>query len=83
MDRHDRKQLAERPVIEKRLEDGKIADVLVAERGFELLHFLGHEAQSAMHVDDLLRQLPVNAFRSSLSIRDRADRDRTSAALPP
>ena len=62
MDRHDRKELAERPVIEQRLEDGKVADVLIAQRGLEFLHFLGHEAQAAMHVDDLLRELPINGF---------------------
>ena len=59
MDRHDREQLAERPVIEQRLEDGEIADVLIAERRLELLHFLRHIAQAAMHVHDLLRELPV------------------------
>ena len=83
MDRHDREKLPERPVIEQRLEDGKVADVLIAQRDFEFLHFIGHIAQAAMHVDDLLRELPVNACRSSLSIRDRAGRDRTFAALPP
>ena len=59
MDRHDREKLPERPMIEERLEDGEVADVLIAERRLELLHFFRHEPQSAMHVDDLLRQLPV------------------------
>ena len=30
MDRHDREKLAERPMIEERLKDGEVADVLVA-----------------------------------------------------
>jgi hypothetical protein len=30
MDWHDRKKLAERPVIEERLENGKVANVLIA-----------------------------------------------------
>ena len=60
MNRHDRKQLAERPVIEQRLENREIADVLVAEGRFELLDFLGNETQAAMHVHDLLRELPVD-----------------------
>ena len=62
MDRHDRKELAERPVIEERLEDGEIADVLIAQRGLEFLHFFRHKAQTAMHVHDLLRELPVNGL---------------------
>src|SRR5437016_11536236 len=40
MDGHDWKKLTERPMIEKRLKNGKIADVLVAERSLELLHFI-------------------------------------------
>ena len=60
MDRHDRKQLAECPMIEQRLEHGEIADVLIAERRFQLLHFVRHITQAAMHVDDLVRDLPVN-----------------------
>jgi len=35
MDRHNGKQLAERPVIEQRLENGKIADVLIAQPRFK------------------------------------------------
>ena len=30
MDRHDREKLAERPMIEERLENGEVADVLIA-----------------------------------------------------
>ena len=47
-------------MIEQRLEHGKIADVLIAQRCFEVLHFVGHVTQAAMHVHDLMRDLPVN-----------------------
>ena len=56
------KSWPERPVIEKRLKDGEIADVLVAERGLELLYFIGNKPQAAVHSDDLRSQLPVNGL---------------------
>src|SRR5205807_5894494 len=59
MNRHDWKKLAERPVIEERLEDGKITDVLIAERSLELFDFFRNITQSAVHVHDLLRELPI------------------------
>src|SRR5207248_5562036 len=62
MDRHNGKKLTERPVIEQRLENGKIADVLIPQRDFKLFYFLRHKAQTAMHVHDLLRKLPVNGL---------------------
>src|SRR5256714_8982622 len=62
MDRHNRKKLAERPVVEQRLENGKIANVLIPQRDLKLLYFLRHKAQTAMHVHDLLRKLPVNGL---------------------
>ena len=46
MDRHDREELAERPVIEQRLEDGEVAEVLIAERRLEFLHFFRHVASA-------------------------------------
>jgi hypothetical protein len=58
-DRHDGKQLAERPVIEQRLEDGKIAEVLVAEAVFELADFLRHVGLAFETFDDLAADLPV------------------------
>jgi len=60
MNRHDRKQLTERPMIEQRLENREIANVLIAQRGFELLDFLRNKTQAAMHIHDLLRELPIN-----------------------
>ena len=47
-------------MIEQRLEDGEIADVLVTQSSFELLDLFGNEPQTAMHVHDLLRELPIN-----------------------
>ena len=60
VDRHDREQLPERPMIEERLEHREIADVLIAERRLELFHFLWNEAQTFVHGHDLLGQLPVD-----------------------
>ena len=60
MDRHDWKQLTERPVVEQGLENREIADVLVTQCRFELLDFFRNETQAAMHVHDLLCQLPID-----------------------
>src|SRR6266516_1804725 len=60
MNGQDGEELAERPVIEYRLEHRKIADVLIAQRRFELLHLIGHVTNAAMHIDDLMRDLPIN-----------------------
>src|SRR6516225_8442498 len=60
MDRHDREELSQSPMIEQRLEHVEIADVLSAERRFQLLHFVRHITQAAMHVNDLMSNLPVN-----------------------
>ena len=59
MDRHDGKELAERPMVEKRLKDREIANVLIAEGGLELFHFVGHVAKPAMHADNLSGKLPI------------------------
>src|SRR5438552_11201871 len=47
-------------MIEQGLEHGKSADVLVAQRRFQLLHFVRHITQPAVHGNDLMRDLPVN-----------------------
>src|SRR5206468_2819120 len=59
MDWHDWKKLTERPVIEERLEDGKVADVLITQRCLQVFHFLGYKLQPAVHVRDLLGELPI------------------------
>ncbi len=64
MDRHDRKELAERPVVEKRLEDGKIAEELIAESDFHFLHFLGNVAHATEHLDDLSGDLPIDGLNT-------------------
>src|SRR3989441_1129509 len=61
-DRHDRKQLAERPVVEQRLEHGKVAEVLVAEAVFELADFFGNVGLAAETFDDFLADFPVEMF---------------------
>src|SRR5262249_16455271 len=60
MNWHDGKELAKGPMIEQRLKDGKVADILVAQRSLELLHFVRNEPQAPVHGDDLGSQLPVN-----------------------
>src|SRR5437660_5856488 len=62
MNWHDGKELAERPMIEERLKDGEVTDVLIAQRSFELLYLVRDKSQTAMHADDLGGQLPVNAI---------------------
>ena len=46
MDGHDWEELAERPVIEEALEDGEIADILIAEGGFEFFDFVWEEGHA-------------------------------------
>src|SRR5438034_8686897 len=60
MDGHDREKLPERPMIEQRLEHREVANVLIGQGDFEVLHLVRHITQAAMHVDDLMRDLPVN-----------------------
>ena len=61
-DGHDGKQLAQRPVIQQRLEHGEIAEVLVAEAVFELADFLRHIRLAAIALNDLLADFPVQVF---------------------
>ena len=41
VDRHDRKEVADRPVVEQRLEDREVAEILVGELGLERLELFG------------------------------------------
>ena len=59
LDRHDREKLAERPMVEQRLENGKIAEVLVTEGIFELLDILGNKLLSLETGDDIAADLPI------------------------
>ena len=62
MQGHDRKKLSQRPVVEEGLEDGKIAEHLVAEGNLEVLHFLRHVTHIAEKLDHLGRDAPVDSF---------------------
>ena len=61
-DRHDGEQLVERPVVEQRLEDGEIAEVLVAEAVFELADFLRHVGLAFEALDHGAADLPVEVL---------------------
>ena len=62
VDGHNRKQLAQGPVVEQRLKDGEIAKVLVAEAVFELANFIGNVSLAGEALDDLEADLPVKVF---------------------
>ena len=61
-DRHDREKLPERPMIEQRLENGKIAKILIAEAVFELADFLGDIAWPVKALDHFLADFPIKRF---------------------
>src|ERR1017187_805113 len=58
-DRHDGKQLAERPMIEQRLEDREIAEKLIGKAVFKLADFFGHISLPAITLRDLAADFPV------------------------
>src|ERR1022692_4190165 len=58
-DRHDREQLAERPMIEQRLEHREIAEVLVAEAVLELADFFRDVSLAFEALDDLATDVPI------------------------
>ena len=58
----DGEKLLERPVIEKRLEDREIADVLVGEELVEIVEFLGLIAGFLAFFGDLFADLPKQGF---------------------
>ena len=55
-------ELFERPVVEERLEDGEVADVLVGEEFFELAELLGLVTGFRSLLVDLRADLPEEAF---------------------
>jgi len=65
--RHDGKQLVQRPMIQQRLEDGKIAEILVAEAVFELANFLRRVGLAFVTFHHLAADLPVKVLDSSPS----------------
>ena len=58
-DRHDGKQLAERPMIQQRLEHGEVAKILVAEAVLQFANFLGDISLAAEAGHDVPADLPV------------------------
>ncbi|MEY5016664.1 MAG: hypothetical protein RIS92_3022 [Verrucomicrobiota bacterium] len=68
IDGHDWEELPERPVIEKRLEHGEVADVLVAEGHFEFLHFVGDELHPFAEFDDAVGDFPKHLFDAGFAI---------------
>ena len=65
-DGHDGKQLAQRPMIQQRLEHGKIAEILVAERVFELADFLRDIGLAFETFDDFAADFPIKIFDARL-----------------
>lgn len=63
---HDRKQLAERPVVEEGLKDGEVAKVLVAEAVFELANLLRDVGLAVKTLHDFEADLPVELFELGL-----------------
>ncbi len=53
VNRHDRKQLIDRPAVRQRLEHGEIAEVRVAQQAIELRQFLRHIIHGVHHPADL------------------------------
>src|SRR5216684_1863674 len=70
VDRHDGEELAESPMIEQRLEDGEVADVLIGELDLEVPQILGHFLGIHLLHDglQLLRDLPEELLDSRLRV---------------
>ena len=66
MDRHDGEELAECPVVEEGLENGKVAEVLVADGNFDFADFLGDVFGIAEKLHDVCGDLPIDGFDASL-----------------
>ena len=62
VERGDGEELFECPVIQQRLEDGEIADVLVGEELVEIVELFGLVAGIAAFFGDLLADLPIDRF---------------------
>ena len=58
VDRRDGEKLAQRPVIEQRLEDGEIAEELVAERILQVVDFVRHRLRADVKAHHALGDLP-------------------------
>ena len=56
-------------MVEQRLEDGEVADVLIAQRDLEFLHFIRDVFHPCAELDDLLRDLPVDRLDLRLALQ--------------
>ena len=66
MDRHDGEELAECPVVEEGLENGEVAEVLVADGDFDFADFLGDVFGVAEKLHDICGDLPIDGLDASL-----------------
>jgi len=66
VDRRDGEKLAQRPMIEQRLEDGKIAEELVAERILQVVDFLRGRFRAEVMAHDAFGDLPKKRFHLRL-----------------
>ena len=66
VDGHNGEELAERPVVEEGLEDGEVAEVLVADGDFDFPDFFGDVFGVAEKLDDVCGDLPVDGFDAGL-----------------
>jgi hypothetical protein len=75
MDRHDREERAERPVIEQRLEHREVADVLVGELVLEVRDVVGGSSGSRLQLRDsllhALGDLPEERLDAAFTSRSR------------
>src|SRR5258708_19094555 len=62
MDRHYRKELPQSPMIEERLKDWKITEILIAECDLEFFDFFRHISHASTKIDNCLGDLPINGF---------------------
>ena len=62
VERGDGEELLERPVVEQRLKDGEVADVLVGEELVEIVELFGLVAGVATFFGDLFADLPIDRF---------------------
>ena len=66
MDRHDREELSESPVIEQRLKDREIAQELVGQRHLKFANLFGDLGHALVERDDLCRNAPVEGINLGL-----------------
>ena len=63
VNRHDRKQLIDRPAVRQRLEHGEVAEVRVPQQAIELRQFLRHVIHRVHHPANLAGDRPEQVLR--------------------